>query len=116
MGSWHEPLLKGAKIPQSELETTSKEVAASAQKTFLTKRTPFLATDCPACADKYYSEPCPVGWQEGEDGMCMAPSTYTGICSKKQSFVGGSAVEKNEVEATCGICWPCGGPQEEDIF
>merc|ERR1712050_247755 len=80
---------------------------SGARRAFLSKRGRYIHTGCRQCSEKDYSEPCPLGWVELADGICSAPLDYKGDCSKQQGFMGGSAVEKEEVELMCGVCWPC---------
>jgi CPW-WPC domain-containing protein len=62
---------------------------------------------CPDCNGKDYSDLCPLGWDELNDGRCKAPLGYEGPCANIQTFVGSSVVSKMETEIRCEICWPC---------
>merc|ERR1712050_773692 len=73
----------------------------------LTKKAIWLNTGCETCAGKDYSQLCPAGWQEMQDGACKAPAEYTGFCKHQQTFLLETAVEKEEAELSCGVCWPC---------
>lgn len=106
---WREPLLKAAKVSAQEAQAMSEASEAGARKAFGMRSRPHIQTACTPCAEKDYSEPCPAGWRDLEGGGCVAPPGYHGMCSVQQSFVGGSALEKEEVEAICGVCWPCKG-------
>ena len=48
---------------------------------------------------------CPTGWQSGEGGVCMAPSSYGGICSPTTNFGSFSETEKAQWSAFCGVNW-----------
>lgn len=123
LSGWGTPLEATAKISDEEREQMSKEVAVTSRRAyaptkarvakFLEAEAP-LEKACPKCADKDYSDPCPLAWAALADGRCVAPAGYAGECSEDQSFIGSSAAEKMELEITCGICWPCarGGESE----
>ena len=57
---------------------------------------------------KSYMQSCPSGWEADADGLCLAPSGYTGFCAHGVSFGGWSVDSKIIAEMSCSICWPCG--------
>ena len=48
-----------------------------------------------------YESACPQGWKNTASG-CVAPSSYTGICSPMTNFQGWSAESKAHWSAMCG--------------
>merc|ERR1719336_171710 len=103
--AWHEPLLRGVKIQPKEVEKISNDVAIKARHDFVSqsKAREHIQTGCIRCADKDYSEPCPLGWEEIANGMCNPPAAYHGVCNKRQTFSEGAAIEKEEAEMLCGV-------------
>lgn len=51
-------------------------------------------------------ETCPETW-ENMNGLCLAPSSYDGICSPAMVFSSFTQTQKAEWAATCGTRWPC---------
>ena len=98
-----------AKIPPEISIVISKAVATKASEAYVTKNT-HVNSACPECNGKEYSEPCPASWAENQDGTCQAPVAYHGACAPHQTFVGASALDKQEAELACDVCWPC--PEE----
>ena len=107
--AWHEPLLKGMKIPQTQLGAAEQQASLRSRKALQAKSSGrrHIETNCAICPGKDYSETCPSGWQATADGMCNAPTEYTGVCNTQQSFALLSGIEKEEVELICNVCWTC---------
>lgn len=105
--SWHEPMLRGMKIPLKDTNKLSEEIEVKALKAASAEAKTPIQTGCPTCLEKDFSEACPLGWTQTNHGMCEAPFEYDGLCRRRQSFQGGSAMGKIEVELSCGVCWPC---------
>ena len=102
--SWEAPLLRGAKISQSELEALANKAQLMSKH-----EEPGLVpvvNGCPAC-HKSYSEPCPLDWIFDADGECKAPSGYAGYCAQELNFAGWSVESKVNAEMSCSMCWPC---------
>ena len=59
---------------------------------------------CASCARDYSA--CPEGWTM-VDGLCTAPSDYSGVCSAAMDFSGFSTKKKAEIAAMCGYAFPC---------
>lgn len=113
---WVTPMETSAKISPQEREELSKDAAIASRRAYAPRKARvaiFLAMEaqvqkaCPACDDKDYSDPCPLGWSELSDGRCKAPAAYEGKCTEVQMFMGSSGAAKMELEMTCSICWPC---------
>jgi len=116
LSGWAAPLEASAKVSTQERQQISETAAVNAHRAYLPTQASvakLLATDaevedaCPACSDKDYSDLCPLGWTELQDGWCAAPATYVGACEKMQAFISSSVAAKMEAEIACGVCWPC---------
>jgi CPW-WPC domain-containing protein len=104
-------LLQYSKISAQMALSISQQAELHAHRAFLAKKSKSGSKDgCPPCAGKAYAEACPAEWIETRSGTCIAPSSYAGSCARQQSFWSGSAVDKQEAERVCQICWRC--PQE----
>lgn len=64
------------------------------------------------CAPDFV-QPCPHGWQADVNGDCLAPSSYSGRCVLRKSFVGMRLSEKKAWARTCGVAWPCRKPSQD---
>lgn len=104
---WQGALLKNAKLPAESALVIAKGAAGHAHQAFLAHRPQHLDTGCPRCLGKEYSDPCPLTWLEREDGECVAPRSYGGPCARAQASFGQTAVDKQEAEVACQVCWPC---------
>jgi len=106
---WASALAVGAKLGRSEADTLGRRSATQARKAFLSRRNndSNFSPNCPSCASKDFSDLCPLHWQETETSECLAPNTYTGICSRRQQFESMSPSRKLEAERECSFCWPC---------
>jgi len=100
--SWQEPLLGAVKVSPSQLASIARHAQTRANQVSADR--PHLGTQCPPCAGKDYSDPCPLGWRHDGRGMCSASSSYSGMCKHQQDFAGHL---KEVVELTCDVCWPC---------
>ena len=49
---------------------------------------------------------CPDAW-DNLNGLCLAPSSYDGICSPAMVFSSFTQQQKAEWAATCSARWPC---------
>ena len=49
---------------------------------------------------------CPNTW-DNIDGLCLAPSSYDGICSPAMMFTSFTPQQKAEWAAMCSARWPC---------
>ena len=58
----------------------------------------------PSC--KLDFETCPKSW-ENLDGLCLAPSSYDGMCSPAMIFSSFTLHQKAEWAAMCSASWPC---------
>jgi CPW-WPC domain-containing protein len=58
----------------------------------------------PSC--KLDFETCPDKW-DNLNGLCLAPSSYDGICSPAMMFSSFTSQQKAEWAAMCGARWPC---------
>ena len=58
----------------------------------------------PSC--KLDFETCPDTWDH-LNGLCLAPSSYDGICSPAMIFSAFTPQKKAEWAAMCGARWPC---------
>ena len=58
----------------------------------------------PSC--KLDFETCPDTW-DNLNGLCLAPSSYDGICSPAMMFSSFTSQQKAEWAAMCGARWPC---------
>jgi len=58
----------------------------------------------PSC--KLDFETCPDSW-ENLNGLCLAPSSYDGVCSPAMMFSSFTRQQKAEWAAMCSARWPC---------
>ena len=49
---------------------------------------------------------CPEAW-DNLNGLCLAPSSYDGICSPAMMFTSFTLQQKAEWAAMCSARWPC---------
>ena len=58
---------------------------------------------------KDFSVNCPVDWADAGSGVCNAPSTYQGPCSKRVDLAAyrGRSDLKRAFETRCGVSWVC---------
>ena len=111
--SWEAALLRSARIPASELSDVARQardisrISAAGSKSF-------VMNGCPTCS-KSYAESCPSSWEADEDGVCHAPSGYTGFCAHSLSFGGLSVESKIVAEISCSMCWPCRDDAPSDV-
>merc|ERR1712232_689152 len=61
--------------------------------------------------EKDYTYPCPADWFVLNGGMsCHAPGDYQGPCpSVVNGLLDFSDTQKDAVQQTCGVSWPCIG-------
>lgn len=66
---------------------------------------------CQGSCQQDFSKACPDEWQEVpmNPGMCMAPATYTGICSFSVNTTGMTADQKAAFARKCAVKFPCLG-------
>jgi CPW-WPC domain-containing protein len=102
--SWEAPLVRGARISESELGDLSKR-AQEMSKDHEAGSMP-VVNGCPTCS-KTYSESCPLTWESDEDDLCRAPRGYAGYCARGLHFGGWSVESKIVAEMSCSMCWPC---------
>lgn len=118
---WATPLEKSAKISSEELSQLGKDIVTKsvvAQESTagveqLLSQEGQLRSTCPHCSRKDYSDSCPLGWTQFEDGSCGASSAYKGLCNKTQTFALSSVSDKKEIEIECDVCWPCSASEQE---
>jgi len=117
--AWASPLLSSSKLSPSDLDGVAKDVQRKSRQKFLQQSAhkaqvhPSAAfsavssttSKCPECRRLYLG--CPVGWDQGEDGLCTAPADFATVCNRVQNFFLSDEASKIEAEETCGICWPC---------
>lgn len=60
------------------------------------------------------TEPCPILWAEIANGVCEAPTTYTGKCHGRLDVGNLSQTDKQTLASTCGFRWPCQAPPARD--
>lgn len=53
-----------------------------------------------------YSQSCPEGWTNDVGSDCFAPTSYTGPCVTRKSFVAYGESDKASWAHTCGVAWP----------
>lgn len=102
--SWEAPLIRGARISESELNDISKR-AQDMSKSEEAGSMP-VVNGCPTCS-KTYAESCPLAWEPDDDDVCQAPSGYSGYCARGLNFGGWSVESKIVAEMSCSVCWPC---------
>ena len=102
--SWEAPLIRGARISETELDELSKQ-AQHMSKHHEAGSMP-VVNGCPTCS-KTYSESCPLSWEPDEADMCQAPRGYSGYCARGLNFDGWSVESKIVAEMSCSMCWPC---------
>lgn len=61
---------------------------------------------CPNCP-RDYVRLCPQGWEEKHDGICTAPTSYTGPCIATAFFHEMDFEDKEQFEQRCLVCWSC---------
>ena len=54
-----------------------------------------------------YSKPCPLGWVLGSDGLCTAPTTYSGECVPMYDFKQHGSYLRYKWSRICDVVWPC---------
>jgi len=64
-----------------------------------------LSWPCISSCPKNFQS-CPESWQNVE-GLCVAPLTYTGICSPAIGFAHFTVNQKVEWSTLCDAPWPC---------
>ncbi|SBT34298.1 CPW-WPC family protein, putative [Plasmodium ovale wallikeri] len=62
---------------------------------------------CKKNCEHDYSVLCPHGWVEGNNGFCLATSTYKGNCSKKMYLKHLDKMMKQMYEQKCQFSYPC---------
>ena len=102
--SWEAPLIRGARISDSELDDLSKRAQQTSKQQEAGSMP--VVNGCPTCS-KTYSEACPLTWEPDEDDLCHAPNGYTGYCAHGLHFGGLSVESKIVAEMSCSMCWPC---------
>lgn len=79
------------------------------------KRKEYFETQCTVswpCAGETgglapaYEELCPEDWQLQEDGTCIAPSSYSGPCYSRKSFLMFTPGMKETWSMSCNTSWP----------
>lgn len=68
---------------------------------------------CQGSCQQDFSKPCPEDWQEVpmNPSMCMAPATYSGICSFSVNTADMTAQQKADFARKCATRFPCLGSQ-----
>ena len=61
---------------------------------------------CVAACPKRF-DGCPDAWTTAGNGVCVAPASYTGICSPTTDFSTFTSLRKAEWSAMCDAAWPC---------
>ena len=102
--SWEAPLIRGARISESELDDLAQR-AQQMSKHHEAGSMP-VVNGCPTCS-KTYAESCPLAWEPDDDDVCQAPSGYSGYCARGLNFGGWSVESKIVAEMSCSVCWPC---------
>ena len=102
--SWEAPLIRGARISESELD----DLAQRAQQMSKHQEAGSMpvVNGCPTCS-KTYTESCPLTWELDTDDLCHAPIGYAGYCARGLNFDGWSVESKIVAEMSCSVCWPC---------
>lgn len=117
--AWASFLVTSSKLSPSDLDGVARDVQRRSRQKFLQQSAnkaqvhPSAArsvaspmpSKCPDCSRLYLG--CPVGWDQGEEGLCSAPANFATDCNRVQNFAVSDEASKIEAEETCGICWPC---------